>query len=74
MVKMLGCVAVFRIVAAADVAANQTFTKVNPRIAGLQAVFAAIRGGANVVNLREVWTRFYLHDISLDRRHTGVVS
>jgi hypothetical protein len=39
---MLGRVLVFRIVAAADVAAGQAHAQVHPAVAGLQAFFAAV--------------------------------
>jgi hypothetical protein len=74
MVEMLRGVAVFRVVTAADMAADQTFAQMHPRIAHLQAFFAAVGRRLYVANLREVRARFYLHSASQDRPHHAAVS
>jgi hypothetical protein len=48
--EVTGRVFVFGRIAAADVAALETHTKVNPAVADFEAVFAAFGGRPNVVN------------------------
>lgn len=73
MVIVLGCVAVFRIVAAADVSTNQAFAQVHPFISHFEALFATVRGRDDFTNFGEVRARFYLHRSSRNRtRLTGV--
>jgi hypothetical protein len=53
-VKVLGGVFVLGRIAAADVAATQAQAKMDPSIAHLQALFAAVRVGLYVFNLIEM--------------------
>jgi len=55
-VKMLGRVFVFRAVAAADVPAREAQSQVNPIVATLQTLFAAIGMGCNRLDLIKMST------------------
>ena len=57
LMKVLGGVLVLGGVAAADVAADETFPQVNPGIAHLQAFFAALATGLDLANFFYVGTR-----------------
>lgn len=52
--KMFGGVLVLRAVAAADVAADQAKSQMDPRIADLQAILAAVRAGLHFANFVHV--------------------
>jgi hypothetical protein len=52
---MLGGVFVFRIIAAADVPADQAQPQMDPGIAHLEAFFAALAAGMNVSNFAEMF-------------------
>ena len=54
LVKMLCGVLVFRAVTAADVAAGEAQAQVNPVIAHLQALLAALAAGVDIVNFLEM--------------------
>jgi hypothetical protein len=56
--KMLGRVLVFGRVTAADMSAAQAQSELNPSVAGLQAIFASLRAGCNVMDLIEVGALF----------------
>ena len=60
-VVVLGRVLVLARVAAADVAALQTDAEMHPAIAGLQAIFAAVRAGGDVVNRVEMRAGCHRH-------------
>ena len=57
-VKVLGRVLVFGRVAAADVSAAQAQSEMNPGVADLEAVFASLRTGYDVMDLVEMGARF----------------
>jgi hypothetical protein len=49
--EVLGGMPVLRIIAAADMAANQAHTQVHPGITGFQAIFTALCTGRNILDL-----------------------
>src|SRR5579864_7020893 len=55
--KVLGGVSVLRVVAAADVAAREAEAEMDPGVAHLQALLAAIAAGGNILNLIEMRAR-----------------
>src|SRR5690348_25046 len=50
-VKMLGCVAVLRVIATADMSACQAQSKVHPPVAGLQTLLAALSRRSHLAHL-----------------------
>jgi hypothetical protein len=60
-VKVLCGVSVRGIIATADVAAFQTFPQVDPCRADLEAIFAAVRAGFDIVDVIEVGAYWILH-------------
>ena len=56
MMKMFSCVLVLRLVAAAYVSANKTYSQVNPGITHFQAFLAALGIGPDRFNLFAVFT------------------
>lgn len=54
--EMLGSVLVLRVVATTDMATDEAFTQVYPRVSNLQAVLAAIRARCDLSYLVEMRT------------------
>ena len=54
---VFGGVLVARRIAAADMAAYEAYPQVHPGVAGLQALFAALRARLDIANLIEVCAR-----------------
>ena len=53
--EMFGCVLVLRIVTATNVTAGAAYAQVHPAIAGLQTIFAAVRGRNDVAHGLDMW-------------------
>ena len=56
LMEMFGCVLVLGRIAAADMAADEALSQVNPRIARLQAFLAVLAARLDVANFYYVWT------------------
>lgn len=63
--KMLGGVPVLGIVTATNVPTSQANTQVDPAIARLQAVFATLRAGFDIMDLIEVLTVAVHYELSI---------
>jgi hypothetical protein len=57
-VKVVGRVLVFGRVAAADMSAAQAQSEMNPGVADLEAIFASLRAGCDVMDLIEMGALF----------------